>query len=241
MKLSNPFKPKTPAVVVNDWLDLAAVQVLQDSAQEALKINEPVARLIALKAAIDTINAAMRTEYSYNGINGPLGAASKQYIARHEDKTINSLDNFKRNAVLGGIITGLAIGGLALTGGAGIAALAIAAPGGLIGGLLTMIGTLVIYDTREKIMIGHLRKHMPDGHPLAATLKALENAVTDVEQTLTLAEARQSSDFNRVLDLSPSLEERFTKEAQRAAIFGEVKAPEEIRPIGKPARRDIPL
>lgn len=224
MKLPNPFKAKSPALPVSDWIDHAAVQTLQDQTQAAIKINEPLQRLVALKTVqVSIAKAEVNVRGLYRVSDLPLTAAGLAEIQRLEklaDKrmgwggALTMVSNVSIGAGLIFLSIPLGIPLLAL-GGFGVVAF------GTAGGLV--LTHHVVDKTKQPLQEA---RELPN--PLTPLLTRVSAAIHEIESTLSLEEARQSDHFDAALKVSPSLRTRFGEEAVRAFIRDDVATPVKI-------------
>ncbi len=222
--MQNPFKPKTPALPVEDWIDHAAITALQEEAKAALKINEPVERLVALKTVAESI---AQTEVHLPKISVvtvlPLSTAGKAEIERLEKLAV-AQEN--RGAVI--ILSTAPIVTIGMTLIGAIVAMPVVAMSGFGLAAVCLAGGLIITrhavaQTKKQLLAA---RNIPN--PLAPLRASVTTAIDAIESTLSLEEARQSDHLDAALKVSPSLRIRFGEEAVRTIIRDDAAAPVKI-------------
>ncbi len=232
--MQNPFKAKIPALPVEDWIDHAAVTALQDETQAALKINEPLQRLVALKALAKSIAKACVNVPGIGRAAGlPLSKAALAEIERLE----KSAKTREEVGVAATLITSIG-SGTAILGASTLLAIPVLMPvafGVLFAGI--PLGHLISRNDIKKTK-RPLQEAAILENPLSPLMAKVGAAIRDIETTLPLDEARQSDHFDAALKVSPALMARFNQETTIASLRANAPAaPPAAATIIKPIPR----
>ncbi len=235
MPLSNPFKPKAPALPIADWIDHAAVQALQEEVQAARRIDAPVERLIALKTLDDKIKTTLETLPGYR-ITPPLTPAGNAALALLIARNTKKMTPLNATLLSLGCIIGL------------MTILSVAGPGALlpilcIGPLVGIAVETALRSYRSRPWRATLKLFHDTTKDLRRARTDLQDSIADIEANLSLSPVQSSSYLDTALALSPTLKARFAAEALRMTIESAaatpIPEPAATAAIIKPTRKTI--